>query len=472
VEKAHGGVVQSLHTAGAFKRKVSFPQRSPHRQCGQQCPSLAHASLVPLALFPLGSWRAADAVLAWPRSHARRGAQTWPSSCACASARAAASAAALGSWRTWRRRMRPSWRSRSSAAARRCASWTGRPRRASSRSALCRRAAAAASRCARARAPRCARPGRGDGRASERGSELEGTRPRGRPAQARRWARAAAAPHARAAARRRRGGARARLLHLTPAQRRGAGGEVDVRGCYTALAVAHVLDLDVPGLAARSGAVDYVRRCQARSTLSGRPATPPRAAVLPRPRLGLAEAREFRPPQAMRSERPARRRDRIPVHAAARAGAGAWAAARRAAARRPTHELRQRAAPSDRRRRGDRTAADASRLTLYPNARRRTRAAWAASPATRRTAGTRSAAWPRRCWPAGRTRWTCRAWRTGPPAARRAPPALALAGLQGVALDLPRLAHWAACCQARAPCPGSAGVLGARAAQGRARRRA
>jgi len=38
-----------------------------------------------------------------------------------------------------------------------------------------------------------------------------------------------------------------------------------VRGCYTALAVAHVLDLDVPGLAARSGAVDYVRRCQARS---------------------------------------------------------------------------------------------------------------------------------------------------------------------------------------------------------------
>lgn len=42
----------------------------------------------------------------------------------------------------------------------------------------------------------------------------------------------------------------------------GKGGEVDVRGCYTALAVAHILDLDVPALVARSGLVDYVRRCQ------------------------------------------------------------------------------------------------------------------------------------------------------------------------------------------------------------------
>ena len=42
----------------------------------------------------------------------------------------------------------------------------------------------------------------------------------------------------------------------------GKGGEVDVRGCYTALAVAHILALDVPALAARSGLVDYVRRCQ------------------------------------------------------------------------------------------------------------------------------------------------------------------------------------------------------------------
>lgn len=43
-----------------------------------------------------------------------------------------------------------------------------------------------------------------------------------------------------------------------------AGGEVDVRGCYLALAVAHMLDLDIPALAARCGLVDYVRRCQVR----------------------------------------------------------------------------------------------------------------------------------------------------------------------------------------------------------------
>ncbi|KAK9822480.1 hypothetical protein WJX81_000264, partial [Elliptochloris bilobata] len=40
------------------------------------------------------------------------------------------------------------------------------------------------------------------------------------------------------------------------------GGEVDVRGCYTALVVAHMLDLDIPALVARSGLIDYVCRCQ------------------------------------------------------------------------------------------------------------------------------------------------------------------------------------------------------------------
>ncbi|KAK9811446.1 hypothetical protein WJX72_004003 [[Myrmecia] bisecta] len=40
------------------------------------------------------------------------------------------------------------------------------------------------------------------------------------------------------------------------------GGEVDVRGCYTALAVAYMLQLDVARLVNASGMVEYVRRCQ------------------------------------------------------------------------------------------------------------------------------------------------------------------------------------------------------------------
>jgi prenyltransferase beta subunit len=35
-----------------------------------------------------------------------------------------------------------------------------------------------------------------------------------------------------------------------------------VRACFTALAVAHMLCLDVPDLVARSGVVGYVARCQ------------------------------------------------------------------------------------------------------------------------------------------------------------------------------------------------------------------
>eukprot|EP00878_Enallax_costatus_P019839 GHUV01020944.1.p1 GENE.GHUV01020944.1~~GHUV01020944.1.p1 ORF type:complete len:411 (+),score=108.03 GHUV01020944.1:536-1768(+) len=40
------------------------------------------------------------------------------------------------------------------------------------------------------------------------------------------------------------------------------GGECDARSCYTALAVASNLCLDVPTLVAMSGVVDYLRRCQ------------------------------------------------------------------------------------------------------------------------------------------------------------------------------------------------------------------
>ena len=41
-----------------------------------------------------------------------------------------------------------------------------------------------------------------------------------------------------------------------------AGGEVDVRGAYTALATAHMLKLDKAALAKQAGVVQYVRQCQ------------------------------------------------------------------------------------------------------------------------------------------------------------------------------------------------------------------
>ena len=43
-----------------------------------------------------------------------------------------------------------------------------------------------------------------------------------------------------------------------------AGGEVDVRGCYTAMAAAHMLRLDKAALARKAGMIDFVRRCQVR----------------------------------------------------------------------------------------------------------------------------------------------------------------------------------------------------------------
>ena len=43
------------------------------------------------------------------------------------------------------------------------------------------------------------------------------------------------------------------------------GGEGDLRACYIAMAVAHMLGLDKQELLQRSGMVEYVRRCQVRS---------------------------------------------------------------------------------------------------------------------------------------------------------------------------------------------------------------
>lgn len=37
-------------------------------------------------------------------------------------------------------------------------------------------------------------------------------------------------------------------------------GEVDVRGCYTAIAVAHVLHLDKQKIAKRSGMVQFIKQ--------------------------------------------------------------------------------------------------------------------------------------------------------------------------------------------------------------------
>ena len=49
-----------------------------------------------------------------------------------------------------------------------------------------------------------------------------------------------------------------------------AGGEVDLRGCYTALAIAHMLRLDVACLAKRCGLPAFLRSCQANLLNEGR----------------------------------------------------------------------------------------------------------------------------------------------------------------------------------------------------------
>lgn len=48
-----------------------------------------------------------------------------------------------------------------------------------------------------------------------------------------------------------------------------AGGESDVRSCYTAMAVATGLGLDAQALAAKAGMADYIRRCQVGRVLGG-----------------------------------------------------------------------------------------------------------------------------------------------------------------------------------------------------------
>lgn len=59
-----------------------------------------------------------------------------------------------------------------------------------------------------------------------------------------------------------------RCLEIDPC--RIAGGEVDVRGCYTAMAAAHMLCLDKADFARKAGMVDFVRRCQVRPQLPPR----------------------------------------------------------------------------------------------------------------------------------------------------------------------------------------------------------
>eukprot|EP00884_Botryococcus_braunii_P010891 jgi/Botrbrau1/19803/Bobra.0124s0049.3 len=50
------------------------------------------------------------------------------------------------------------------------------------------------------------------------------------------------------------------------------GGEIDVRGCYTSMAVAHILGLDKDTLAERAGMLAYIRQCQTyEGGLGGRP---------------------------------------------------------------------------------------------------------------------------------------------------------------------------------------------------------
>lgn len=50
--------------------------------------------------------------------------------------------------------------------------------------------------------------------------------------------------------------------HHGPRARAPAGGEGDLRACYIALAIAHMLHLDKEELVARSGVAEYVKRCQ------------------------------------------------------------------------------------------------------------------------------------------------------------------------------------------------------------------
>ena len=44
---------------------------------------------------------------------------------------------------------------------------------------------------------------------------------------------------------------------------------MDVRGCYTAVATAHMLGLDAQELAKKAALVEYVQRCQVRGLAPG-----------------------------------------------------------------------------------------------------------------------------------------------------------------------------------------------------------
>jgi prenyltransferase beta subunit len=47
-------------------------------------------------------------------------------------------------------------------------------------------------------------------------------------------------------------------------------GEIDIRGCYCAMATAHMLGLDAPALACEASMVDFVRSCQVGRLLAAR----------------------------------------------------------------------------------------------------------------------------------------------------------------------------------------------------------
>ena len=44
-------------------------------------------------------------------------------------------------------------------------------------------------------------------------------------------------------------------------------GEIDIRGCYTAMALAHVLNLDMHHIAERCGMVEFIKKCVTSSAL-------------------------------------------------------------------------------------------------------------------------------------------------------------------------------------------------------------
>ena len=214
MKSAPGGVVQSLHTAGTFKRKVSSSQGSPHRQLRPAAP-LARPRRPPSR--PRSSHTGAGELPppCWPGRPPTHGA---------ARRRGRVPGPVPVRGRRLRRRPRAAGAPGADVCGRHGARGAGRRRRAgrggpAGRGALprtARRAAALRRRlhAVRGRAPALRPPaGAVAGARSERGRELVGmahSRPPGAGMEV----------------------DVAQLIHPTPARRRGAGGEVHVRGCF------------------------------------------------------------------------------------------------------------------------------------------------------------------------------------------------------------------------------------------------